>query len=65
MLACYVVWVLQVMNAGDGAGEHPSQALLDLYTIRAELGGALQPRAQQGCHVRWCASSLRVHGPSI
>ena len=27
-----------VINAGDGAGQHPTQALLDLYTIRAELG---------------------------
>ena len=26
-----------VMNGGDGANEHPSQALLDLYTIRSEL----------------------------
>lgn len=26
-----------VINAGDGAGEHPTQALLDLYTIRKEL----------------------------
>lgn len=26
-----------VVNGGDGANEHPSQALLDLYTIRAEL----------------------------
>ncbi|WP_295876374.1 aspartate carbamoyltransferase [uncultured Zhongshania sp.] len=26
-----------VMNGGDGANEHPSQALLDLYTIRKEL----------------------------
>ncbi len=26
-----------VINAGDGANEHPSQALLDLYTIRKEL----------------------------
>jgi aspartate carbamoyltransferase catalytic subunit len=25
-------------RAGDGTGEHPTQALLDLYTIRAELG---------------------------
>jgi aspartate carbamoyltransferase len=25
-----------ILNAGDGAGEHPTQALLDLYTIRAE-----------------------------
>ncbi|MCP4348161.1 MAG: aspartate carbamoyltransferase [Desulfobacterales bacterium] len=26
-----------VINAGDGVGEHPTQALLDLYTIREEL----------------------------
>jgi len=27
-----------IINAGDGAGEHPTQALLDLYTIQRELG---------------------------
>ena len=27
-----------VINAGDGAGQHPTQALLDLYTIERELG---------------------------
>ena len=27
-----------VINAGDGTGEHPTQALLDLYTIQKELG---------------------------
>ena len=27
-----------VINAGDGAGEHPTQALIDVYTIRKELG---------------------------
>ncbi len=27
-----------VINAGDGAGEHPTQALIDVYTIRRELG---------------------------
>jgi aspartate carbamoyltransferase catalytic subunit len=27
-----------VINAGDGAGEHPTQALLDLYTIERERG---------------------------
>ncbi|MBT5797737.1 MAG: aspartate carbamoyltransferase [Porticoccaceae bacterium] len=26
-----------VINSGDGANEHPTQALLDLYTIRKEL----------------------------
>lgn len=28
-----------VLNGGDGANEHPSQALLDLYTIKAEMQG--------------------------
>jgi aspartate carbamoyltransferase len=27
-----------VLNGGDGAGQHPSQALLDLYTVRSERG---------------------------
>ncbi|MDX1613742.1 MAG: aspartate carbamoyltransferase [Candidatus Promineifilaceae bacterium] len=27
-----------VINAGDGPGEHPTQALLDLFTIQDELG---------------------------
>lgn len=27
-----------VINAGDGAGQHPTQALLDLYTIKKEKG---------------------------
>jgi len=26
-----------IINAGDGVGEHPTQALLDLYTIKEEL----------------------------
>ncbi len=29
---------IPVINAGDGAGQHPTQALLDLYTIERELG---------------------------
>ncbi|RZC40808.1 CAD protein [Asbolus verrucosus] len=27
-----------LINAGDGIGEHPSQALLDIFTIREEIG---------------------------
>ncbi len=27
-----------IINAGDGAGQHPTQALLDLYTIQKECG---------------------------
>src|SRR4030042_788622 len=29
---------IPVINAGDGAGQHPTQALLDIYTIRKEVG---------------------------
>ncbi|KAI9152608.1 Carbamoyl-phosphate synthase [Blastocladiella emersonii ATCC 22665] len=29
---------IPVINAGDGVGEHPTQAFLDVYTIREELG---------------------------
>lgn len=32
------VSTVPVINAGDGAGQHPTQALLDLYTIQRELG---------------------------
>lgn len=33
-------WVdASVVNAGDGWNEHPTQALLDLYTARSRLGG--------------------------
>ncbi|MEK7162850.1 MAG: aspartate carbamoyltransferase [Patescibacteria group bacterium] len=28
---------IPVINAGDGVGQHPTQALLDLYTIKREL----------------------------
>ncbi len=27
-----------IINAGDGTGQHPTQALLDLYTIQKEIG---------------------------
>ncbi len=27
-----------IINAGDGIGQHPTQALLDLYTVRKEVG---------------------------
>ena len=29
---------MPVFNAGSGAGEHPTQAVLDLYTIQREIG---------------------------
>lgn len=30
---------IPVINGGDGANQHPTQTLLDLYTIRKEFGG--------------------------
>jgi len=35
---CAAVVAKPIINAGDGAGEHPTQALLDMFTIRSELG---------------------------
>ena len=32
------VAVAPIINGGDGAGQHPTQALLDLFTIRSERG---------------------------
>lgn len=32
------VSTIPVINAGDGAGQHPTQSLLDIYTIYKELG---------------------------
>nr|KAJ0218837.1 hypothetical protein LSAT_V11C300140060 [Lactuca sativa] len=29
---------IHVINVGDGSGQHPSQALLDVYTIEREIG---------------------------
>lgn len=29
---------LSIINAGDGSGQHPTQSLLDLFTIREEFG---------------------------
>ena len=39
--------VVPVINAGDGAGEHPSQALLDCYTLEKEL--AARGKSVDGC----------------
>jgi aspartate carbamoyltransferase catalytic subunit len=36
-----------IINAGDGAHEHPTQALLDSYSIREKLGVG-----KEGCYSR-------------
>jgi len=45
---------IPVLNAGDGTGEHPTQALLDLYTIRAEA------RAVDTCFFASMSASVSV-----
>ncbi|MGH7722454.1 MAG: aspartate carbamoyltransferase [Candidatus Dormibacteria bacterium] len=42
------VATVPVVNAGDGPGEHPTQSLLDLFTIDRELGRV------EGLHVAIC-----------
>lgn len=37
--AAAAVAPVPVLNAGSGTGQHPTQALLDVYTIERELGG--------------------------
>jgi len=37
-----------VINAGDGIGEHPTQALLDTFTIFEELGPSTELRTSAG-----------------
>ncbi len=34
----------QIVNAGDGAHEHPTQALLDAFSIRERLGGVFDKK---------------------
>ena len=46
-----------IINGGDGIGEHPTQALLDLYTIRKELG------TSNGLHVVMMGDLL--HGRTV
>lgn len=34
---------IPVINGGNGGGEHPTQALLDLYTLRSEVARMGKP----------------------
>ena len=66
-----------VVNAGDGAHEHPTQALLDALTIRRNLGriegltvaicgDILHSRVARSNIIRWATlgARVRVVGPS-
>jgi aspartate carbamoyltransferase catalytic subunit len=58
-----------VVNAGDGAGQHPTQALMDLYTIQKEKGRLLNLTVtlagdlKNGRTVHSLASVLGKYGP--
>ena len=50
-----------VINGGDGSNEHPSQALLDLYTIKKELKS--NDREIDGMHIAMVGDL--VHGRTV
>ncbi len=60
-----------VISAGDGAGEHPTQGLLDLYTIYKELGAleglhvAMVGDLKYGRTVHSLARLLRLYGTEL
>jgi len=59
-----------VINAGDGAGHHPTQTLLDLYTIKREshlknLSIALIGDLKYGRTVHSLAYALSLYGANI
>lgn len=60
-----------VLNAGDGAGHHPTQTLLDLYTIKKEQGRiddleiALVGDLKYGRTVHSLAYALSLYGAKI
>jgi aspartate carbamoyltransferase catalytic subunit len=61
-----------VVNAGDGWHEHPTQALLDAYTLRERWGGSLEGRhvaiVGDTKHSRVCRSNvlaLRALGATV
>ncbi|MFP4169638.1 MAG: aspartate carbamoyltransferase [Methanomassiliicoccales archaeon] len=60
-----------VINAGDGAGQHPTQTLLDLFTIRREKGGldginvAIVGDLKYGRTVHSLAEALSLFGADL
>jgi aspartate carbamoyltransferase catalytic subunit len=48
-----------VINGGDGTGEHPTQALLDVFTIHTELGSG--PAGKRVCFLGDLKNGRTVH----
>ena len=53
-----------IVNAGDGKHEHPTQALLDVYTLRAAWAGSTGPRSGSSATSRTRAWRARTSSPS-
>ena len=53
-----------VVNAGDGKHEHPTQALLDLYTLRRRLGRDPRRAATCGSSATCCTAAWRARTSS-
>ncbi|KAF1772216.1 Aspartate/ornithine carbamoyltransferase, carbamoyl-P binding [Phytophthora cactorum] len=54
-----------VLNAGDGVGEHPTQAMLDLYTIYSELGDLENLKGKYGRTVHSLSKLLAMYGTTF
>jgi aspartate carbamoyltransferase len=60
-----------LINAGDGTGEHPTQALLDLFTVQEELGRledltvTMLGDLKYGRTVHSLAKLLRLYGAKL
>jgi aspartate carbamoyltransferase catalytic subunit len=62
---------IPVINGGDGANQHPTQTLLDLYTIKKEFGGidglkiCLVGDLKYGRTVHSLAEALKLYDVSL
>lgn len=54
-----------MINAGDGSGEHPTQALLDLYTISKDFPEVLENKPLQVTFVGDLRYGRTVHSLSL
>ncbi len=62
----FALWVMKtsdreisIINAGSGAKEHPTQAVLDYYTIKESFGGEMANKT--GLYVGDCLRGRTVH----
>lgn len=53
---------LHVINAGDGMGQHPTQALSDVFTIRQALSARQAMLSQSAARLDWSQIQLSIVG---